>query len=185
MRLGDFIYTYTETEFWPLDPKFEEIKTQDIGHALSLICRGNGHVKYFYSVAQHSIYCAKEAKNRGYSLRVQLACLLHDASEAYISDITRPVKKQLNEYIKIEDTLQNSIYSSYGLNDLSKDELLLIKKVDDAMLKYEMKELMNFNEIIAEDLVEKYDLKYRPMSEVEDEFIQLLYTLSFAVMKKN
>ena len=94
------ILTFTGKHFDPTNPEENLIDLSDIGHALSLICRGNGHVKYFYSVAQHSIACCQEAQARGYSDRVQLACLLHDASEAYMSDVTRPVKALLTEYLK-------------------------------------------------------------------------------------
>ena len=177
MRKGDYIYTYSEKEFWPLDPIIDEISINDIGHALSLLCRGNGHVKHFYSVAQHSIACAKEAKLRNYSRRVQLACLLHDASEAYLSDITRPVKKQLSRYIEIEEILQNKIYEKFNLHNLSPEELMQIKLVDDAMLKYEMKELMNYTEIIAENIIGEYDLCFKNMTDVENEFISLAHNL--------
>ena len=140
---------------------------------MSLTCRGNGHTNNFYSVAQHSINCAKEAKARGYSNRVQLACLLHDGSEAYLSDITRPVKKELKEYLIIEDKLQNAIYKKYGIGDLTEEELNLIKNVDYSMLKYEMKYLMNFHEIVGEDLVGNYSLDFVLMNEVEREFLEL------------
>lgn len=65
---------------------------------LSLICRGNGHVQTFWSVGQHCICCAKEAAARGLSDRMVLACLLHDASECYMSDVPTPFKKELPEY---------------------------------------------------------------------------------------
>ena len=107
------IITYAGIWINPLEPKKEDIDIRDIAHALSLVCRGNGHVKYFYSVAQHSISCYMEAKARGYSKKVQLACLLHDASEAYLSDITRPVKRKLTEYQVIEQRLQNLIWEKY------------------------------------------------------------------------
>ena len=87
-----YITTYTGKHFDPIQPEPGLFDLTDISHALSLLCRGNGHMKHFYSVAQHSIACAEEAKARGYSARVQLGCLLHDASEAYLSDVTRPVK---------------------------------------------------------------------------------------------
>ena len=67
-----------------------------------IMTRANGHCSHFYSFAQHSIHYYKEAKSRGYSERVQLGCLLHDASESYISDLTRPVKRNLPEYFAIE-----------------------------------------------------------------------------------
>ena len=74
----------------------------DIAHPLSFLTRANGHFAQFYSVGQHCIQCAKEASARGYNDRLALACLLHDASEAYLSDITRPVKKNLPGYRDVE-----------------------------------------------------------------------------------
>ncbi|WBW97304.1 HD domain-containing protein [Oceanirhabdus sp. W0125-5] len=114
----------------------------DIAHPLSMMCRGNGHYEHFYSVAQHSVNCAKEAELRGQSHRIQLACLLHDASEAYISDITRPVKRLLVEYLTIEEKLQNFIFDFYGIGDLSEEEEAIVKDIDDSMLNYELKELL-------------------------------------------
>ena len=64
MRKGDYIVTYTGLKFWPLDPRLEEFQAEDIAHALSLLCRANGHVPHFNSVAQHSIYCAMETEKR-------------------------------------------------------------------------------------------------------------------------
>ena len=90
-----YILTYKKKEFYPLSPKTEDIDIEDIAHALSLLCRANGHFKHFYSVGLHSLNCAYEAMARGYSENVVLGCLLHDGSEAYLADITRPVKKPL------------------------------------------------------------------------------------------
>ena len=83
-----YITTVSGIHFYPLNPNPDDIDISDIAHALSLICRANGHFKYFYSVAQHCIACAEEAIERGYSLEVTLGCLLHDASEAYLCDVT-------------------------------------------------------------------------------------------------
>jgi 5'-deoxynucleotidase YfbR-like HD superfamily hydrolase len=107
------IKTYTGVMFDPLYPESELIDILDIAHALSMLCRANGHFRSFYSVGQHCINCAMEAKARGYSERVQLACLLHDASEAYLSDVTRPVKHELPKYLEIEKPLQESIWQKY------------------------------------------------------------------------
>lgn len=177
MRVGNFIKTTTGIKFWPLDPKIEEISIKDIGHALSLTCRANGHYKNFYSVAQHSIYCGMEAKNRGYSRRVQLACLLHDASEAYISDITRPVKHELGNYIEIEEKLQSEVYKAFGLEDLTEEELNKVRIIDDAMLKYEMEMLLDYFEIDAEELTERYNLDFIAMNEIEEQFISMVEEL--------
>ena len=108
-----YITTYTGKHFDPIQPEPGVFDLTDISHALSLLCRGNGHMKHFYSVAQHSIACAEEAKARGYSARVQLGCLLHDASEAYLSDVTRPVKKDLDYYLKVEALLQDRLWAFF------------------------------------------------------------------------
>ena len=97
--MSDHITTYSGVKFSPLNPKEEDIRIDDIAHALSLMTRANGHFPEFYSVAQHCIACCKEAIARGYSNKVALALLLHDASEAYLSDITRPLKKHLEVYL--------------------------------------------------------------------------------------
>ena len=60
-----YITTFTGKHFGPIHPIPEKIDMKDIAHALSLICRANGHTRFFYSVAQHSIACCKEAKTRG------------------------------------------------------------------------------------------------------------------------
>ena len=76
------ILTFTGKMFDPLAPDPALIDIRDIAHALSFLCRANGHFKTFHSVAQHSLECFEEAKARGLSKRLQLACLLHDGSEA-------------------------------------------------------------------------------------------------------
>ena len=80
-----YITTYTGKHFDPVNPDASLLCIEDIAHALSLLCRGNGHVQTFFSVGQHCIACAKEAQARGLSARLVLACLLHDASECYMS----------------------------------------------------------------------------------------------------
>lgn len=178
MRKGTFISTYSGQKFYPIDPKEEEIKIKDIAHALSLMCRGNGHVKHFYSVAQHSIFCAKEAALRGYSKKVQLACLMHDASEAYISDITRPVKKLLPTYLEMEEMLQGMIEKTYGLADLSEEEKAQVKLVDDTILRYELADLLDTHDYNELELVGQYDFSFRMMEEIEKDFIELFKELS-------
>jgi 5'-deoxynucleotidase YfbR-like HD superfamily hydrolase len=142
--LQDYIITYTKLKFYPLNPNKEDIKIEDIAHALSLMTRANGHCSHFYSVAQHSLNCYQEAKARGCSERVQLGCLLHDASESYISDLTRPVKGKMPEYVGIEAKLQDMIYDRFGLGDLSDRELQEIEEIDDTLLYYEFEALMDY-----------------------------------------
>ena len=136
------IMTYTKKMFDPLHPNAELIDIEDIAHALSMLCRANGHFKSFYSVAQHSINCMKEAKARGYSDRIQLACLLHDASEAYLSDVTRPVKAELPRYKEIEAPLQETIWNKWLDQPLTEEERKQVFDIDDAILAHEFLNLM-------------------------------------------
>lgn len=177
--MADYILTYTKTKFYPLQPLADDIKIEDIAHSLSLMTRANGHFKHFYSVAQHAINCCKEAKSRGYSERVQLGCLLHDASESYISDLTRPVKGQLTAYFAIEEKLQKMIYEKYGLGDLAEEELQQIKEVDDALLYFEFDVLMGIPvfDTPPKKFMEHY-FSQRDFVNVENEFIYIFNRLT-------
>lgn len=136
--MADHITTYGGTYFYPTEPKMEDFHITDAAHALSLICRGNGHVKQFFSVGQHCILCAREAAARGYSARVRLACLLHDASEAYMSDVPRPFKKYLKEYTVFEDRLLSLIYEKYLGSDVTEAEQAQIREIDNDLLAYDL-----------------------------------------------
>lgn len=172
--MSDYILTYSKVRFYPLEPIKEDINIEDIAHSLSLMTRANGHCTHFYSVAQHSISCYHEAKSRGYSERVQLGCLLHDASESYISDLTRPVKRNLPQYFVIEEKLQRAIYERFGLGDLSKDEAKLIEDVDDTLLHHEFLALMDF-QIFDEPpkVATRHSFSQRDFSLVEKEFLAI------------
>ena len=137
------IKTYTGVMFDPLNPEVEQIDILDIAHALSMLCRANGHFQSFYSVGQHCINCAREAAAQGYSRRVQLACLLHDASEAYLSDVTRPVKQELPRYLEIEKPLQDAIWNKYLGNGICEEEERQVFAIDDALLAHEFLQLMD------------------------------------------
>ena len=131
------IRTFSGIHMSPADPRPEEICIEDIAHALSLMTRANGHFPVFYSVAQHSLDCAAMAQAEGRSSREVLACLLHDASEAYLSDITRPVKGCLPEYRRIEQVLQEMIYEKYLIAPPTEREREIVKRMDDTCLYYE------------------------------------------------
>ena len=159
--------TYSGKKFDPLEMTPDNVFLEDIAHALSLLCRGGGHLKHFYSVGQHSINCAEEARARGWSERMQLACLLHDASEAYISDIIRPVKIHLSNYLEIEGKIMGQIWKRFGLADLSEEENRKWKQIDDDILLYELKELIKGKtEITCRELYSCPDIEEKPWRQV-------------------
>ena len=167
------IKTFVGNWFDPLEPDMESIDIRDIAHALSLTCRGNGHVNNFFSVGQHCVYCALEAEARGYSKRVVLGCLLHDASEAYMSDVPRPFKVVLTEYVKAEDALIDLIYTKYLGSPLDAEEKKQVSEIDDDILYYDMMELLNVpQEGPAPELGIKLDYSVQPFEKIEHMYLE-------------
>ena len=135
MRRGDFIQTHCGIKMYPLDPRPEEIELEDIAHALSNICRFTGHCSEFYSVAQHSVavsaLCSHENAMWG---------LLHDASEAYICDVARPLKRSdtFFPYLEAEANLMMVIAKKFNLQPFEPEE---VKKLDNVLLLTEARDL--------------------------------------------
>lgn len=165
--------TFYGRTFDPMEITEDNVALEDIARALSLLCRGGGHIRHFYSVGQHSLNCAKEAAARNLPERIQLACLLHDASEAYITDIIRPVKVHLKNYLEIEEKIMSVIWKHFHLENLTEEEHRIWKEIDDAVLVYEFRHLMTGSlEIEAQELCSEPDISERNWKEIETEFQQ-------------
>lgn len=176
------ITTYTGAHFAPTEPDAKEIRIQDIAHALSLLCRGNGHVKQFFSVGQHCLHCAREAQARGWGERVALACLLHDASEAYLSDVPRPFKASMPEYRVLEARLLELIYQKYLGSALSEEEQDQVKQIDDDMLYYDLKELLHDTPECPEPKMKSwFSYEVLPFEQVEAEYLRVFKELTMAL----
>lgn len=131
-----WIQTATGGQFHPLQPRIEEIRIEDIAHALAHQCRFTGHTKRFYSVAEHSwlVSCVVEP---AYALHG----LLHDASEAYLVDLPSPLKRapQFRSYREAEARLQRLIYQRFGLGP---EEPADVKHADNVVFATELRDLM-------------------------------------------
>ena len=105
------IETFTGGLIDPLNPNPQSIRIEDIAHALSNVCRFAGQSRVFYSVAQHSLIvsslCRAEQARIG---------LMHDAAEAYLGDLTRPVKSRFPNYVAAEAKLTAVIFSRFNLD---------------------------------------------------------------------
>lgn len=130
----DWIQTFTGKQFWPLDPRPEEVCIEDIAHGLSMKCRYNGHTKMFYSVAEHSIHVSHWLPTG-----LQLWGLLHDAGEAYLPDVPRPIKPMLTGFRDLEDRVMLAVCRRFGLNCPEPPE---VKRIDTAILADEMAQVM-------------------------------------------
>ena len=177
----DYITTFTGVRMIPSEPKPEDFRIEDIAHALSLICRGNGHVKTFWSVGRHCIACAEEAAARRLPDRIVLACLLHDASECYLSDVPRPIKKEMPVYQSVEARILSVIYQKFLGSDITEEEKQIVKEIDDAMLLYDLENLLGEDQTgrIPEIHIQ-LSYEVRPFEDIEEQFLELYYRYSGA-----
>lgn len=108
--------TYTKRIVNPLNMTADDIDITDIAHALSLQCRYNGHCYGHLSVARHSIWVANRLAKEGWP-RLQLWGLLHDAAEAYLGDLIRPLKHSdfAAEYRRLEEKAEQAIADKFRL----------------------------------------------------------------------
>lgn len=134
-RKGDWMQTYSGRQFWPLDPRADDVMLVDIAAALSKLTRYGGHCLRFYSVAEHSVLIARALRANGYDPQVCRAGLLHDASEAYLSDVIRPIKPYLANYLTIEARLMLVIAERFKI-DVALPAA--VKAADNAILSDEM-----------------------------------------------
>lgn len=140
---GNWIMTYTGKHFHLLDPTPDEIDRYDIAHALSNVARFTGHTRFFYSVGTHSILCAEQARKDRMSAKIQLYCLLHDASESYLSDVNRPLKEIIREvYEPIENRVMETVWEHFNVPEPTDEEWKTVKHYDDFMLANEIGQLM-------------------------------------------
>lgn len=136
-----WIQTYTGKSVFPARPEGGAFDIVDIAHALALVNRYTGHTRVPYSVAEHSVRVMQSIPFSEPKLR--LAALMHDASEAYLADLARPVKvlPVMVEYRTMEARLQGAIEVHFGINP-SADEHERIKYADNTLLATEKRDLM-------------------------------------------
>lgn len=133
-RYGDWMLTYTGRQFWVEDPRPEDVDITDIAHALSMQCRFNGHCRTFYSVAQHSCIVASILPDE-----LKLWGLLHDAAEAYVGDMVRPLKRGMPAFGEAEAKVMAAICERFGLDQ---EEPAEVKAADNVVLMTEKRDLL-------------------------------------------
>lgn len=131
--------THSGKQFFLFHPEFDSIDIDDIAHSLSMQCRFNGHTKTFYSVAEHSYWASHIVSPEN-----ALTALMHDAGEAYISDIPKPFKLALGDEVQdMEDLILDVIAEKYGFETPLPSE---VKRADLEMLLWEKKHMMRQTE---------------------------------------
>ena len=105
-RRGDWMETWRGVRFYPLDPRPEEVLIEDVAHSLSRQNRYNGHIALeHYSVAEHSVLMARRLMRLYGDPRLAFEALMHDSPEAYISDMVRPLKRNMPGFVEAEQRL--------------------------------------------------------------------------------
>jgi hypothetical protein len=166
---GGWIKTYTGGAVYPLNPEATSIDIRDIAHGLSLTCRFAGQCEEFYSVAQHSVLVTEQLP-----IKFRLAGLLHDASEAYLADIPRPVKSGLPDYVAAEAKLMGVIALRFGLPHPLPD---IVKRTDTRMLATEIPQLLKSHRDIDVGVPPITGLKIKPIppQDAEKQFLETYY----------
>lgn len=155
MREGHYCRLHSGRASWPKDPRPSDIHIADITHALSHLCRFNGHCRKFYSVAEHSVLCSYIVP-REYALEA----LLHDAVEAYCGDMVMPLKRCMPEFLALERKIDEAVRDRFGLPKTMSEPVLL---ADRRMVHLEFLELMNHT---PEDL-----LPMEPLAGIDDDVV--------------
>lgn len=145
-RMGDWCWTHMNKQFYPLDPRPEDVDVRDIFWALSHQCRFGGHTSEFYSVLEHSILVGGLAAlpevnghvtDPAVTMMLYFLGLFHDATEAYLVDLPRPVKLSMPQYKEAENRLAGVIGESLGLGKNLMDLPPAVKLADNLALAIE------------------------------------------------
>ena len=137
--MDPFITTFTGKKVNPLDLKIDDICVEDIAHHLSCINRFVGALKKPVSVAQHSVYVSRILQGTG----MEAWGLFHDASEAYLGDVSKWVKQTptMASYREAEIKAENVIFIALRIKRIEDDSLL--KEADNLMVRYEASEMLS------------------------------------------
>ncbi len=149
------------------NPTVDMINIHDISLALSRICRFTGHTKEFYSVAEHSVRVCNILPKE-----LKLVGLLHDATEAYLGDISSPLKRLLPEYSKLEDNFWKVVAKRWNLPLTIPAE---VKKADYDVFRHEWRDLTINPPLFDLDNLPREIIKPMSPPEAKVKFLDVYY----------
>ncbi len=174
LKKDAFIRTYTGIDFHIFNPKEEEIDIRDCAHSLSMNCRFNSHTPNFYSVGSHSLIGASLIAA---PFKKQFLC--HDFTETYIGDCVTPIKRRMENFVKMEHKIEKVLNKKFGLPYPFPPQ---IKEMDNLMLRMELVYLMG----VPNKWGEKFPMTKReflaeankPYKQVEKDILKMFKALS-------
>ncbi|MFC7325914.1 hypothetical protein ACFQMF_15205 [Halorubrum rutilum] len=162
------VETYTGGGFDLYAPDPTDVQLEDIAAGLAHTCRFGGHCRDFYSVAHHSLHVSSELSDA--TPRLQLLGLLHDAGEAYLGDIPRPLKVEHDVFERIESEILDAVWTSLDIAPPTEEEWEQVMAADDRLLAYEATHLLRGGEWADNPPDRTYELQSNHTNEIREQY---------------
>lgn len=178
------ILTYSGLNFLLHGESINAFRLEDIAHSLSMQCRYTGHVKRFYSVAEHCVLMSRHVTDLGF----KIMALYHDAVETYVGDLASPMKQCLPDYKKIEEDIERRLFMWLGYS-VPPYVKKLIKVLDIRIMLRERDVLLpaTAKEWIENEVVTPLDIDIMcwPPAEAEKEFLKQAEEIKQLCIERN
>lgn len=171
-----------------LNPDPATLDIESIAASLSKLCRFTGHTPVFYSVAEHSVHAARFCAGMGHGDEVVRSVFLHDAAEAYIGDVSRPLRRLISGYDRIEEAFEKALEKRFDVDFVKHAKV--IRQIDLIMLGWEKREmwpedstewpLFHDEKHDANYSLRKLPLEYLTPPEAEEEFLDVAKILKLS-----
>ncbi len=178
---NSWIETFTGQAVTPLAMTADQINIEDIAHALSNQCRFSGHVREFYSVGQHCNIIATTILRAFDDPTMALCGLLHDASEAYLVDIPKPLKPHLQNYMALEAQVMQAVKKKFRLPEQFP---AIVHIADQVILRTEQRDLMSRNWHHRKSDMFSFEIEPVAPENAEEDFLYLFDNLNKLRRKK-
>lgn len=168
------VETYTGRQFDVFDPEPGAVHVDDIAAGLAHTCRFGGHCQHFYSVAHHSLHVSRELPD---DPRLQVLGLFHDAAEAYVGDVPRPLKARYDVFERVEDEILDTVWRALGVEPPGESEWERVMTADDRLLAYEARNVLEDGSWAGEAPDLAYELRSESIEAVRTRFLSRSETL--------
>lgn len=165
------------------NPQVDQVSLVDIAHHLSQICRYTGACKWLFSVAQHCLLGAAKMSEDGLSARLQLLFMLHDAPEAYYTDVNKPLKTLLGDvYDRLETQGMKVIWDAFLIEHPTDEEWEIVMQYDKYMFQNEISVLMPNPQEFGVEVLNEVQIERESIEDIENLYTQVVFELVVETM---